>query len=184
MGEVQDLAVQVPQELVRHWGWYLAFGIGLVLLGVAAITRAVTATVVSMVFFGWLLAMAASIELVQALLVGKWAGSFLHLLAAILFGVIGFLFIARPLAGAEVVTVLMASFFLIGGAFQVLAALLTFVSGFGWHVLDGAISLVLGVLVLRQWPASGLWVIGLFVGINLVFYGVSWTALALSLRAG
>ena len=182
MGEGQDLAVQVPRELVQHWGWYLAFGIGLILLGVAAIARSVTATVVSMVFFGWLLAMAAGIELVQAVMVGKWAGFFLHLLAAILYGVMGFLFIARPLLGAEVVTVVMASFFLIGGMFQLLAALLTFLPGAGWHILDGAISVVLGVLVLRQWPASGLWVIGLFVGINLIFYGSAWTALALSLR--
>ena len=182
MSEVHDLAVQVPRELVQHWGWYLAFGIGLIVLGVAAITRAVMATVVSMLFFGWLLAMAAGIEIVQALMVGKWAGFFLHLLAAILFGVIGFLFIARPLAGAEVVTILMASFFLIGGAFQLLAALLTFLPGSGWYILDGAISMILGVLVLRQWPASGLWVIGLFVGINLILHGSAWTALALSLR--
>jgi len=182
MNEAQDLAVQVPRELVQHWGWYLAFGIGLILLGVAAIARSVAATVVSMVFFGWLLAMASGIEIIQALIVGRWAGFFLHLLAAILFGVVGFLFIARPLAGAEVVTVLMASFFLVGGLFQVLGTVLTFLPGYGWHILDGAISMILGVLVLRQWPASGLWVIGLFVGINLIFYGVAWTALALSLR--
>ena len=182
MGEAQDLAVQVPRELVQHWGWYLAFGIGLMLLGVAAIARAVLATVATMVFFGWLLAVASGIELIQAIMVGKWAGFFLHLLTAILYGVVGFLFIARPLAGAEVVTVLMGSFFLIGGLFQILGASFTFLPGFGWHVLDGAISLILGLLVLRQWPASGLWVIGLFVGINLIFYGSAWVALALSLR--
>jgi len=182
MGEAQDLAVQVPRELVQHWGWYLAFGIALVVLGVAAIGRAVMATVATMVFFGWLLALAGGIELVQALMVGKWAGFFLHLLAAVLYAVVGFLFIARPLAGAEVVTVLMASFFLIGGLFQLIGAPLVHLPGWGWHALDGAISLLLGLLVLAQWPASGLWVIGLFVGINLIFYGSAWTALALSLR--
>ncbi len=46
----------------------------------------------------------------------------------------------------------------------------------------GIITFVLGLLVLAQWPASGLWVIGLFVGIDLIFYGCAWIALALELR--
>jgi uncharacterized membrane protein HdeD (DUF308 family) len=184
MNDAQALAVQVPDEIIRHWGWYLAFGFGLVLLGVIAIARSVTATVVSMLFFGWLLAMASGIEIVQALMVGKWAGFFQHLLAAILFGVTGLLFIARPLAGAEVVTVLMASFFLIGGFFQLFGSWLVSLPGYGWHALDGVISIILGVLVLAQWPASGLWVIGTFVGINLIFYGGAWIAFALSARSG
>jgi uncharacterized membrane protein HdeD (DUF308 family) len=184
MGDAQDLAVQVPREIIQHWGWFLAFGIGLVLLGIVAIARSVMATVVSMVFFGWLLAMASGIEIIQAVMVGKWAGFFLHLLAAVLYGVTGLLFISRPLAGAEVVTVLMGSFFLIGGLFQLFGSLLTSLPGSGWHALDGAISLALGLLVLAQWPISGLWVIGFFVGINLIFYGTAWIALALNLRAG
>jgi uncharacterized membrane protein HdeD (DUF308 family) len=48
---------------------------------------------------------------------------------------------------------------------------------------DGIITFVLGMLVLVQWPASGLWVIGLFIGIDLIFYGAAWMALALGLRA-
>jgi uncharacterized membrane protein HdeD (DUF308 family) len=49
------LPVQVPHELAQHWGWFLAFGIGLLVLGVLAIARSVTATVATMLFFGWLL---------------------------------------------------------------------------------------------------------------------------------
>jgi len=52
-----------------------------------------------------------------------------------------------------------------------------------WQVaLDGAIAFVLGILILSRWPASGLWVIGLFVGIDLLFYGGVWISFALSLR--
>jgi uncharacterized membrane protein HdeD (DUF308 family) len=51
------------------------------------------------------------------------------------------------------------------------------------QAVDGLITFVLGVLVLAQWPASGLWVIGLFIGIDLIFYGAAWIALALGLRA-
>lgn len=55
--------------------------------------------------------------------------------------------------------------------------------GWGWQVLDGAVPVMLGILVLAQWPSSGLWVIGLFLGIDLIVYGPSLTALALKIRA-
>ncbi len=44
MNEFQSMVIQVPQEIVQYWGWFLAFGVGLVLLGAAAVWRAVTAT--------------------------------------------------------------------------------------------------------------------------------------------
>ncbi len=90
MGNVQALEIQIPHEIVQYWGWFLALGIGLVVLGVAAVARAITATVVSMLFFGWLLLIATGIEVAQAVMVGHWAGFFHHLPAAILVGVTGF----------------------------------------------------------------------------------------------
>ena len=76
-----------------------------------------------MLFFGWLLVLASGIEIAQAVMVGHWAGFFHHLLAAILFGVTGLLLVTRPLISAEVATVVMAMFFLIGGLFQLIASL-------------------------------------------------------------
>jgi uncharacterized membrane protein HdeD (DUF308 family) len=167
---------------VQYWGWFLAFGIALLVLGIAAVARAVTATVATMLFFGWLLVLASGIEIAQAVMVGHWAGFFHHLLAAVLFGVVGLIIVTRPTISAEVVTVFMAMFFLIGGLFQLIASVAIALPGWGWQAADGIITFVLGVLVLVEWPASGLWVIGLFVGIDLIFYGCSWIALALGLR--
>jgi uncharacterized membrane protein HdeD (DUF308 family) len=183
MGNIQTLDVQIPHEIVQNWGWFLAFGIGLLLLGIGAVVRSVTATVLSMMFFGWLLLMACGIEIAQAVMVGHWSGFFHHLLAAILFGVTGVMLIALPAISAEVVTVFMAMFFLIGGLFQLIASLAVTQPGWGWQAADGIITAILGVLVLAQWPASGLWVIGLFLGIDLIFYGGAWIAFALGLRA-
>jgi uncharacterized membrane protein HdeD (DUF308 family) len=76
------------------------------------------------------------------------------LLAAILFGVAGLLIVVRPAVSAEVITMFMAMFFLIGGLFQRSA----------------------------RWPATGLWVLGLFIGIDLIVYGIAWIALAFGLR--
>jgi len=183
MSDVQTVTVQIPHEMAQYWGWFLVFGIGLLVLGVAAIARSVTATVVSMVFFGWLLVLASGIEIAQAIMVGHWAGFFYHLLAAILFGVTGLLLVMRPVISAEVVTVAMAMFFIIGGLFQLITSIAYSLPGWGWQAADGIIAVILGLLVWAQWPASGLWAIGLFIGIDLFFYGCAWIALALGLRS-
>ena len=177
-----DVIVGVTPEMIHHWGWFLAFGIVLIVLGIAAIARSVTTTVVSMVFFGWMLVFASIAEFVTAFMVGKWAGFFLHLLAAILFGIAGVLMLTKPTISAETLTYVMAVFFLLGGLYQLVAAAWTHVAGWGWQALNGVLSSVMGVLILVQWPASGLWVIGLFVGIDLILYGWAWIKLALDLH--
>jgi uncharacterized membrane protein HdeD (DUF308 family) len=184
MGEAQVFEIEFPGEIAQYWGLFLAFGICLLLLGVAAVVRSVAATVVSMLFFGWLLVIASGIEIAQAVMVGRWAGVFPHLLAAILFGVAGLLIILKPVISGEVATVFMAMFFLVGGLFQLLGSLAIAYPGWGWQALDGLVTFALGLLILAQWPATGLWVIGLFVGIRLIFLGGSWIVLALGLHAG
>ena len=182
LGNIHTLDIQVPHEIVQYWGWFRAFGVGLLLLGVIAIARSVTATIVSMLFFGWLLVLACGIEIAQAVMVGHWAGFFHHLLAAILFGVVGVLMLVTPVISAEAATLFMSTFFLIGGLYQFVYALWTHLPGWGWHAVNGVVSSVLGFLLLAQWPVSGLYAIGLFVGIDLIFYGAAWIALALDLH--
>src|SRR5579872_4477176 len=120
----------VTPEMIHNWGWFLAFGIVLMLLGVAAIIRSVTTTVASMLFFGWLMVFASVIDLVSAFMVGKWAGFFLHLLLAILFGITGLMFLKSPVISAELATLAMSMFFLIGGLYQVVVAFWTHLPGF------------------------------------------------------
>jgi len=182
--DVQTLDIQFTKDLTQYWGWFLLWGVLLAAIGIAAIWRSMTATLVSMLFFGWLLALAAAIEIVQAVMVGHWAGFFQHALAAILFGVLALIFIVRPIITAEVLTLVMALFFLVGGIFQIVGSAVLGFSGWGWHLIDGLITIVLGLMILAQWPVSGLWVIGLFIGIDLIFYGLAWIAIALGLRGG
>jgi uncharacterized membrane protein HdeD (DUF308 family) len=182
LSQIDVMIVRVTPEMIHNWGWFLALGVVLLVLGIAAIVRSVASTVVSMMFFGWILVFAGLIEFVNAFMVGKWAGFFLHLLAAILFTVTGALMVARPVISAEAATFLMSMFFLMGGLYQFVYALWTHLPGYGWQALNGAVSSVLGFLLLAQWPVSGLYAIGLFVGIDLLFYGWTWIALALDLR--
>ena len=137
MGNIQAIEVQIPHEVVQYWGWFLVFGIGLLALGIAAVVRSVLATVATMLFFGWLLVLASGIEIAQAVLVGHWAGFFHHLLAAILFGVVGLMLVTRPVISAEALTIFMALFFLIGGLFQLIASVAVAQPGWGWQAADG-----------------------------------------------
>jgi uncharacterized membrane protein HdeD (DUF308 family) len=177
-----EVIVGVTPEMIHNWGWFLAFGIVLLLLGIAAVARSFTATVVSMAFFGWLLVVAGVIEFVDAFMVGKWQGFFLHLLLAMLFGVVGVLMLVKPTISAEAWTFVMSLFFLVAGLYQLIASAWAHAPGWGWQALNGAIASIMGVLVLAQWPVSGLWVIGLFVGIDLIVYGCAWIVMALKLH--
>jgi uncharacterized membrane protein HdeD (DUF308 family) len=181
-----QVAIAASPGIIHHWGWFLAFGIALLFLGIVAIGRSVAATVASMIFFGWLLWIAAIVEIISAITVGGgWSYFFPHLLAAILFAVVGLFLIRKPVISGEVLTMFMAIFFLVGGLFEVISLLATMPPDWGWQVFSGVVSIVLGVLILANWPSTGLWVIGLFVGIRLFFDGVAWIALALDLhRAG
>jgi uncharacterized membrane protein HdeD (DUF308 family) len=77
----------------------------------------------------------------------------------------------------------MSAYFIVGGAFEVIAPLVTSLPDAGWYVLNGGVSVLLGIMVLAQWPISGLWAIGTFVGIDLLFHGITWIKFALGVRA-
>lgn len=169
-------------ELRRNWGWHLAMGSALVLLGIIALIDSVAVTVVSMVIFGWLLLLGGVIEGVQAFRHRRGSHFFLHLLNAALAIVVGLMLLRNPLASSLVMTLLMAVYFLVAGIFRIFTALTVQITGSGWMLVDGIITLILGILVWAQWPMAGLWIIGLFIGINLITYGWSQMMLAFALR--
>ncbi len=106
----------------------------MLVLGVTAVARAVVATVISVLLFGWLLLFASAIEIAQTIMVGRWAGFFSQLVAAILFGVAGLLIVVRPLISVEVATAFMAKFFMVGGLFKLVGSLaVALPAGVGKH---------------------------------------------------
>ena len=135
-----------------------------------------------MQFFGWLLVLGAAVEIAASFWVGHWTGFFQHALTAILYGALGLIFVTWPVVTAEVLTFVMGLFFTVGGLFHIVGSAGFGYAGLGLAVLDGAIDIALGLMILFQWPASGLWVIGLFIGVDLIFYGASWIAIAMGLR--
>jgi uncharacterized membrane protein HdeD (DUF308 family) len=171
------------QEYRRNWGWFLALGIISIILGLIALLDSIAATVVSMIFFGWVLLVAGIVEAVHTLRHWHSGHVFLHSLNAVLSLVVGLMLLGHPLAGALVMTLLLAAYFTVAGIFRIVAALRLRPPQWGWAVTSGIITLVLGILVWAQWPVSGLWIIGLFIGIHLIFAGWTQVMLAFAVRS-
>ncbi len=160
-------------KIRESWGWFLALGIALAALGVVCVAFAVTATVATVLVFGWLLVFSAVFQFVHAFRTGTWSGTLLNLLSALFRGFTGFLLIRYPLMGAEALTVVLASFLIVTGLFRAIASAMVKLPSWGWVVFSGAITAVLGFLLLAQIPISGVWFIGFALGVDLICDGIA-----------
>jgi uncharacterized membrane protein HdeD (DUF308 family) len=161
------------QQVRKSWGWFLAFGILLMVLGFVCIGKAQTATTFSILALGWVLAISGVVWLVNSFFAFSWHGFFLYLLNAIVRGVTGFLLIRHPDAGAAGITMLLAALFIVGGLFRGAGATVIQFPRWGWMVFSGLVSVVLGVFLLTTWPTASTFFIGLAIGIDLIFDGVA-----------
>src|SRR6516225_8172068 len=164
-----------------NWFWFVLLGIALIVLGFVALGSVVIASLATAVTIGMLILIGGIGETIGAFWCRGWSGFFLHLLSGVLSIVVGLLFLRAPLNALLALTLLLACFLMVGGIFKVVAALAYRFGAWGWALAGGIIDLILGVLIWQEWPESALWVIGMFLGINLVFRGVNWIALGLAL---
>jgi uncharacterized membrane protein HdeD (DUF308 family) len=180
-------AVTTQEELRRiqsSWGWFLALGLLLVVLGTVAIGYSclVEITEAAVWLFGWLLLAGGVAEILHAFRVSRWSGTLLHVLIGVLYIVVGFMTIDNPLGQAILLTRFIAIFLMIGGLFRIFASLVQQFPGWGAVLLNGIVSLVLGGMIYKGWPSSGLWFIGLYIGIEMIMNGWAWIFLSLGLK--
>ncbi len=161
------------EKIRDSWGWFLALGVALAVLGVSCIAFEVTATFASVLVFGWLLLISGVFQLVHAFGTGTWSGTLLNLLSALFRGFTGFLLIRYPIMGAEALTVVLASFLIVAGLFRAIASAMVKLPSWGWVVFSGVITAVLGLILLAQMPISGLWFIGFAIGVDLICDGIA-----------
>jgi uncharacterized membrane protein HdeD (DUF308 family) len=161
----------------------IGMGIALMILGTVAIGSSFIATYATVLVFGMLLLLAAILQVFTAFWGRTWRGCFLHLLAGVLYFIAGVFMIENPIAAAAGLTLLVAACLLVGGILRIVLSVAERFDGWRWMLLNGLVSLLLGVSIWRQWPLSGLWVIGLFVGIEILFSGLSWLMLGLAVRS-
>jgi uncharacterized membrane protein HdeD (DUF308 family) len=184
MAELTNPLMAGIEEIRRSWGWFLALGILLTILGMGCIAFEVAATFTTVLIFGWMLLIGGVFALVQAFTVGTWSGFFLYLLSALFRGVTGYMLIRYPIVGAETLTLVLASFFIVSGLFRAIGFSMAKFPRWGWAVFSGIVTAVLGVMLLVQIPVSGIWFIGFAIGVDLVFDGVAVIGFATAIHHG
>jgi uncharacterized membrane protein HdeD (DUF308 family) len=165
-------------ELLRERrGWFLFWGIVLIVLGVLAVGDAILATLVSVALLGWLLIVSAVFHAVHWFR-GREERHWLDLFLVVLDFIVGLILLSSPAGGALAITLVLAVFFMVGGLMRIFGALTSEAPHWVWAVLDGAISVLLGILLWIHWPSSALWFLGFAVGVALIFRGWAWIMLA------
>jgi len=174
--------VEPVQKAHKLWGWYLALGIALAALGAYCIYAEVAATVASVIVLGVVLMLSGIVQLGAAVMARGAGHIILLLLVGALDIVVGLILFGHPEFGALIITLFLATLFVFGGAYRFVAALWLQFPHYGWVAFSGLVSLALGILLWTQWPISAFWFIGLAVGVNLIFTGLTWSAIALKLK--
>ena len=164
-------------------GWIVALGVVYVIAGVIALGSVVFATVVSVFVVGIMMLIAGVAEVINAFQIKTWGKFLLWLLLGVLYIVAGFLTFDNPLLAAAVLTLLL-------GVALIASGIMRIILGFnmrrgmpwGWVVFSGVVTLLLGLIILAHWPVSSLYVLGVFLGIDLIIAGIGWIGVGSGLR--
>jgi len=178
------MAQQTPSDIVRHAStWSILCGVLLIVLGMFAVASPALAAVAVNAVIAWLIVLAGVVHLVLAFYAHR-AGSLLwKLVVGLAYVVFGVYLIAHPALGVASLTLLLGSLFLVEGIFDIaLFFQMRAVGGSSWILVDGIITLLLGLMIYLQWPSSSNWAIGTLVGVSLIISGVTRLMLSLAVR--
>ncbi|WP_435018049.1 HdeD family acid-resistance protein [Tundrisphaera sp. TA3] len=183
-GQPPILGLRHGMDALRgNWYWLVILGIALVVMGTVALGSVVVASLATAVVIGSVLLVSGFAEAIAAIWSREWSGFFLHLLSGILSIVVGGLFLRSPVGALLSLTLLLAAALMVSGLFKIVAALSYRFPTWGWTLAGGVLDLILAGLILQEWPSSAFWVIGMFVGISLIFRGFNWIGLGFALKS-
>jgi len=167
------------QHLRKDWYWMFLFGVLLVTCGTVAVVLPALTAVAAMMVLGVALMIAGTATLVHTFWAGKWSGLLLQLLVGVIYLMAGFLIFDTPVQAARVMTLFVTALFIVVGAYRLLAAMMVRFPHWGWALLNGAITLLLGLVIYRHFPQSAVWVLGLLLGLELLLHGWMWIMMSL-----
>ena len=183
VGEVTVVSMDMG-DVQRHWGWILALGILTILAGLLAIVLPLAAALAVEILIGCVFVFYGVLQGIYAWRLRGYRGSVWRFVGAFAALIAGVLLLAFPMAGVITLALVVGLFFLAGGVAKTLLALqMRPLAGWGWLIVSGVLSIVLGVLILVLWPQPAPWIIGLLVGIDLFFAGLWLTGMGLAARA-
>jgi len=169
--------------LHAKWGWIVALGIVYLIAGFVALGSVVMATVASVIVVGAMMIVAGAAEIIGAFQMKSWGKFLIWALLGALYVVAGFLTFENPLFAAVLLTLFLGASLIASGAVRLfLAFSMKRESPWVWVALSGAITLLLGLLIVARWPVNSVYILGLFLGIDLIMAGAGWISLGFSLK--
>jgi uncharacterized membrane protein HdeD (DUF308 family) len=173
------------EALRARAGWIIAFGAALTALGALAFGSVMIATIVTVYFVGAAMIAAGVAEIVVGVQAKSWKSFFVWIMLGVLYATAGLCAWANPLLAAGVLTLLLGASLVASGLVRIfLAFQMKSGSAWGWVALSGAITALLGMVVLAQWPVSSLYILGVFLSVDLLFAGIGWMSLGMTLARG
>jgi uncharacterized membrane protein HdeD (DUF308 family) len=174
----------LASEVKKATGWLIALSIVMILTGIVAIAMPGISSVTFTLIFGWLLLFNGIVRLVKSFQSKPIHGFWWSLIVGIIYLIAGGYVILNPLEAVLTLTWVFGFLLIVEGIVTIIAAFANKIGqNLSWLVvLDGVITLILGILVLSQWPVSALWLIGLYIGISILISGLSLLAIALATR--
>lgn len=154
-----------------HWGWLFFLGLMLILGGVFAIAAPFYAVGISFRILGWLLVFGGAVQIIYALSTIRLGSFLLHFLLGTICVLLGILVITQAIPMAGLFTMILAFFFLVVGIFRIFSALVQKFENWGWVLTVGIAEVILGLLVLFYGPLFGIFIFGIFIGIDFIFIG-------------
>jgi uncharacterized membrane protein HdeD (DUF308 family) len=165
-------------------GWIVALGVVYVLAGLIALGSVVMATVASVFVVGIMMLIAGVAEVINAFQVRSWGKFLLWILLGVLYIVAGLATFENPLLAAAFLTLMLGVALVASGIMRIILAFsMKEGTPWIWVVFSGVIELLLGLVILAHWPISSLYILGLFLGIDLVIAGVSWISVGSGLKS-
>jgi len=161
---------------------FMLLGIVLMLGGVIAIAYPCVSSVGVVMVLGIILMVSGVLTIIGAFWAGKWSGLFLQLLVGILYIMAGLEIRDSPVESTASLTMFIAAFFIVVGIFRIVVAVIERFPQWGWALINGVVTLLAGLIIYDTFPLSAFWLIGLLVGLELLFNGLTWFMLSMVIR--
>ena len=169
-------------KLRHRWGWFVALGVLTVVLGALALGTVVSATVTAVFIIAIFMIIKGGSEIAVGLNAGTWGREFLLIIAGLFYIVAGAFALAQPGPAAVIFTLMLGASMLVAGGVRIYIGTHMHSHARTMVIVGGVVTMLVGLLIILGWPANSLIILGVLLGVDLVFTGTMWIGFGLRLR--